>query len=421
MINKLKSKSEFSHNVLTLMTGTTIAQAIPIAISPILTRIYTAEDFGVFALFLAITGVFSVVASGRYELALMLPRDDEDAINIFTLGMVIISLLTGFIFVVVLLFHSYLVDVLGNKEIGFWLYFVPISFFFIGVFNLLNYYNNRQKNYKDIANATIVKSIVLAMIQLGIGFLKTGASGLISGQIISSLFANLQLLKNIVKDKKLLSSVSKVKMISLAKHYKNFPKYQAPHAMLNTFSSYLPVYMFTPFFGLGVVGLYSLSTRIVLTPMMILAGASAKVYNQKVTQIYNDKGDAYGFTVRVLKSLLKKIILPFVIIIIFAPEIFSFVFGAEWREAGIYTQVLSLWLILNILVSTVSFIPSLIEKQKKAFIVSIIQVLLLISSISIGIYVQSIYVSLGLFSISNSIVLIYNLIWMLGGLKDNIK
>jgi len=50
MINKLKLKSEFAKNVLTLMTGTTIAQAIPIAISPILTRIYTPEDFGVFAL-----------------------------------------------------------------------------------------------------------------------------------------------------------------------------------------------------------------------------------------------------------------------------------------------------------------------------------------------------------------------------------
>ena len=116
MINKLKPKSEFSHNVLTLMTGTTIAQAIPIAISPILTRIYTPEDFGVFALFLAITGVFSVVASGRYELALMLPRKEEDAINIFALGMMIIVLLTGVLFLTVFLFHTYLVDILNNEE-----------------------------------------------------------------------------------------------------------------------------------------------------------------------------------------------------------------------------------------------------------------------------------------------------------------
>ncbi len=206
-------------------------------------------------------------------------------------------------------------------------------------------------------------------------------------------------------------------MIALAKRYKDFPKYQAPHAMLNTFSSYIPVYMFTPFFGLGVVGLYALSTRIVFAPMMILAGASAKVYNQKVTQLYHAKGDAYGFTVRLLKSLFKKIMIPFLIIVVFAPDIFAFIFGEEWREAGVYTQILSLWLLLNISVSTVSFIPSLIQQQKKAFIVSIIQVLLLITSITIGIFFDDVYIALGLFTISNSMVLIYNLNWMLNGLK----
>jgi len=77
MLNKLKPKSDFSKNVLVLMTGTTIAQAIPIAISPILTRLYSPEDFGVFALFVAITSVFGSVANGRYDLAIMLPKKDE--------------------------------------------------------------------------------------------------------------------------------------------------------------------------------------------------------------------------------------------------------------------------------------------------------------------------------------------------------
>jgi len=417
MMNKFKVKSEFSRNVLTLMTGTTIAQAIPIVISPILTRIYTPEDFGVFALFLAITGVFSVVASGRYELALMLPRKEEDAINIFSLGMIIILLLTSFLFLFIFLFHQYLLDILQNEEIGYWLYFIPIAFFLVGLFNLLSYYNNRQKNYKDIANATIVKSVVLAVVQLTVGFFKAGASGLISGQIISTLFANLKLFKNIVKDKELLSKVSKVKMIAWAKRYKDFPKYQVPHAMLNTFSSYLPVYMFTPFFGLGVVGLYALSTRIVLTPMMILAGASAKVYNQKVTQLYNEKGDAYGFTVRLLKSLLKKIVLPFLIIIIFAPDIFAFVFGSEWREAGVYTQILAPWLWMVFFTGTIAFIPSLLNMQKKALLIEVMYTVFRVFGIGIGVWYESVYVALIFYSVVGFLMLSYNIWWMLSSLK----
>ena len=416
-MNKFKVKSEFSRNVLTLMTGTTIAQAIPIAISPILTRMYTPEDFGVFTLFLAITGIFSVIASGRYELALMLPPKEEDAINIFSLGMIIILLLTIFLFLFIFLLHEYLLDILQNKEIGYWLYFIPIAFFLIGLFNLLSYYNNRQKNYKDIANATIVKSVVLAVVQLTVGFFKAGASGLISGQIISTLFANLKLFKNIVKDKELISKVSKVKMIAWARRYKDFPKYQAPHAMLNTFSSYLPAYMFTPFFGLGVVGLYALSTRVVLTPMMILAGASAKVYNQKVTQLYNEKGDTYGFTVRLLKSLLKKIILPFLIIIIFAPDIFAFVFGSEWREAGVYTQILAPWLWMVFFTGTIAFIPSLLDMQKKALLLEVIYTIFRVIGIGIGVWYESVYVALILYSVVGSLMLSYNVWWMLSSLK----
>jgi O-antigen/teichoic acid export membrane protein len=89
LLTKLKPKSEFAKNVLTLMTGTTIAQAIPIAISPILTRIYTPEDFGVFALYMSLASIISVVATGRYELAIMLPKKDDDAINIVALSTLI--------------------------------------------------------------------------------------------------------------------------------------------------------------------------------------------------------------------------------------------------------------------------------------------------------------------------------------------
>ena len=93
MLNKLKPKSEFSRNVVTLMTGTTIAQAIPIAISPILTRIYTPEDFGVFAVYLSILTIVAVVATGKYELAIMLPEEENDALNLVSLSILLVSFL----------------------------------------------------------------------------------------------------------------------------------------------------------------------------------------------------------------------------------------------------------------------------------------------------------------------------------------
>ena len=109
-----------------------------------------------------------------------------------------------------ILFNDYLTKLLGNEEISFWLYFVPLTVFFTGLWNLLNYYNNRKKNYKDIANAIVVKSIVLVIFQLIVGLLKHGVIGLIVGQIISQIIANFKLLKNIYTDKKLILSISKL-------------------------------------------------------------------------------------------------------------------------------------------------------------------------------------------------------------------
>ena len=215
MLKRFKPKSEFNRNILTLLTGTTIAQAIPIAISPILTRIYTPEDFGIFAIFLAITLIIGSIANGRYELAIMIPKKDEDAINIFALGFIITTSISFTLLILVLIFKTYFTYLLKNEEIGVWLYFVPISVFFFGIFNILNYFNNRKKNYKDISNANILKSIVAAIIQLSIGLIQQGATGLISGQIISQFFANTKLLKNIIKDKILISKITKKKNYSI--------------------------------------------------------------------------------------------------------------------------------------------------------------------------------------------------------------
>lgn len=98
MINKLRPRSDFAKNVITLMTGTTIAQAIPIAISPILTRIYAPEDFGVFALYMAIASIFAVIATGRYEMAIMLPHEEDDVKSIVKLIILILITITFFVF-----------------------------------------------------------------------------------------------------------------------------------------------------------------------------------------------------------------------------------------------------------------------------------------------------------------------------------
>jgi len=362
------------------MTGTTIAQAIPIAISPILTRIYTPEDFGVFALFIAITAVFGSIANGRYELAIMLPKKDEDAINIFALGFIITTFISLLLLILVLIFQDKIVDILKNEDIRVWLYFVPIAVFFAGFYNILNYFNNRKKQYKDLAKATILKSIVLAIVQLSIGFIKQGATGLISGTIISQFFANTKLLTNIIKDKVLISKISKVKIIALAKRYKDFPKFSMWAGLANTLLSSLTNILISFFYGIATLGFYSLVQRVLGMPSALIGGAIGQVFFQEATKEKQQTGRAIKSFNSTVKKLIIIGVLSFGILFFIVEDLFTFVFGEEWRIAGVYAQIILPLYLMRFISSTVSSINIIFEKQKIGLYINF---LLLFSTLAI--------------------------------------
>jgi len=352
------------------MTGTTIAQAIPIAISPILTRIYTPEDFGVFALFLAIVTIFGSIANGRYELAIMLPKKDEEAINIFALGFIITCFISLILLILVILFNDYFTNLLGNKEISLWLYFVPIAVFLTGLFNILNYFNNRKKQYKDLAKANIIKSIVLAIVQLSIGFLKTGASGLVTGQIFSQVFANTKLLTNIIKDKALISKISKVKVFALAKRYKDFPKYSMWAILANSLSQNFTNILISSFYSIATLGFYSLVQRVLGMPSSLIGSSIGQVFFQQATKEKQQTAKA----IKTFNSTVKKLIIiglpSFGILFFIIEDLFAFVFGEDWRIAGTYAEILIPLFFIRFISSTVSGILTIYEKQKNELLIN---------------------------------------------------
>ena len=373
MLNKLKPKSEFTKNVLTLMTGTTIAQAIPIAISPILTRLYTPEDFGVFALFTAIVSIFGSIANGRYELAIMLPKKDEDAINIFALGFIINVGLALFLLIIILFFHDYIVKLLNNKEISPWLYFVPFSVFLIGCFNLLNYFNNRLKQYKDLAKANVYKSIGMAIVQLSLGFLKTGALGLISGQIVSQIISNTKLFFNI-KKLNLFRYIRKAKIFILSKQYKKHPIYLLPTTLMDTFSLKIPLIGINYFLGIGIAGQYALVERLLSLPSGLIGGSVGQVFYREFSLLIqqNQYNEAKRLLVNTWKKLFKLGFIPFLLILLFSQHLFSLIFGNNWIYAGKIAQILVVMYFIMFISSPVSSAYNVLNMQKLNLIFGIV-------------------------------------------------
>jgi O-antigen/teichoic acid export membrane protein len=257
----------------------------------------------------------------------------------------------------------------------------------VGLYNVLNYYNNRLKNYKDLAQATIIKSIASTTIQLALGFMKAGVSGLISGQIISQFFANMKLLKNITKDKALISKVSKIKIIALARRYKDFPKFSMWAVLANSLSHNLTNILISTIFSIATLGYYSLVQRMLAMPSSLIGSSISQVYFRTA----KEEKEKYNKATDTFNSTLKKLIIisvSFIILYFIVEDLFAFIFGEEWRIAGNYAKILIPFYMINFISSPLAITMSLFEKQKEALVINLILIFTSIGTILFAKYLH---------------------------------
>ena len=406
LLHKAFPKGSIARDALTLMSGTTIAIIIPIAISPILTRLYTPEDFGVLALYISIATVLSVLVNGRYEMAIMLPEKDEDAINIVALAFIISIVVSVVIFIVMLLFGREIAYMFKNPKILFWLYFLPISSLIMGIYQGLNYWANRKNLYKKLAINKIVKSTGIAGSNLFIGALIKGSTGLVGGQIIGESISTIAL-ANLVshEDKNIVKLIKYERIKEQAFRYINFPKYLIFSHSLNVISGYLPVFLITPLFGIETVGQFSLTQKALSIPMLVIARALGDVFRQRASADYVKNGNCKSIYLKTLKYLFFISVLPFFILFFIAPDLFTFIFGDTWREAGLYGRMITSMLFLQFVTSPLSFMFMIAEKQKLDIIWQTITLLLSYTAIISGYYIfKSPAYSIGLYSVAYTIM-----------------
>jgi lipopolysaccharide exporter len=411
---KKTTKSEFVKNSFMLTFGTTLAQLIPILISPVLTRLFTPEDYGILALFTTCASLIGVVATARYEMAIVLPEKESDAINIVFLSGIITLFVTIVSIFIVTFGNHVLTFFLKNSDISPWLYLVPVSVFLIGFYQIFNYWTVRTKQFRHLTFSKISQTVTGSGTNLALGFAKFGTFGLviggIAGQLASTFILFLQSLKSLKQN---LGFVSKEKIIEQAKIYSDFPKINSLHAFLDIFRDSLIIFLLSSLFNNQVLGFYSFTLRILKSPASLVGSSVAQVFFQKASELKNTGGNLQPLVKKMILKLSIVSAVPFLILMIFSPVIFSFVFGAKWHEAGIYASILSPWLFLVFISSPISQIPIIVGRQKTSFILSLIGGCLLICSILIGALVfKSIIVGLIILSLSESFFLLYIIVWI---------
>jgi O-antigen/teichoic acid export membrane protein len=370
MLNSVRVffQGEFNRNVVTLMTGTGLAQLIPLAATPILSRLYPPEQFGVLALFVSVVSSLSVLATGRYEFAITLPRKDVDATNIAALSITINFIVSVALFAFACILGKPISKALGNESMAIWLYLVPVAVFLNGIYSNLKYWSNRHKLYFLMAHRQVLQSGGTSAVQFGLGLLRAGAGGLVIGSVAGQALATGMMASMVRRHcPQFWRGIDRRKMLALAKRYRSCPQYLVPAHTLGAVSVQLPTIFINAAFGLAASGFFMLAERVIGMPLALVSGSIGDVFRQEINEAFLAGKRCRKIFISTFKKLVAVATPPFLVLLFFAPSLFSLVFGTKWRVAGEYAQLMCPMFYLRFISNPLSLVAIIAQKNRFEF------------------------------------------------------
>lgn len=312
--------------------------------SPLLSRLYSPESFGVFGTFVSLASIFTAGVTLQYSQSIILPKENQSAFELLLTSIIAVFFISISCF--------FLLFIIPNKYIPFifqrdFLFFCIMMFLFVCITGLNLSFQSwciRKKKFKVTSSSNVVRSITAIIFQLGLGFVDCSVWGLIVGSLIGLSLGSVNLFKIFLQDIIFLEPTSVQRLKTVAREYIDFPLYSAPQSILNAISQGIPVLLLSNFYDLSVVGFYAFGVKILQVPMAVVRNALRQVLFQKVSEVYNSKKKIMPLYLKSTLALFLCGLLPTLGLFFFAEDIYSFLFGERWREAGLYSSWIVLWM-----------------------------------------------------------------------------
>lgn len=388
ILNKLPIKSEFAKNAFTLTLGTSIAQIFPMLFYPILGRIFTPAEFGLFATIASITAIISVLATGKYESCILITENKQDAANI--VGLVL--LLSFFILLIsflILQLYSYEISIwFKDPSLRRWLFVPPLSAYVIIIYSCYNEWCVRNKYFASLSWNKIINAGSTTFGKLFFGIVKVSNNGLIIGDLIGRTISAIGcIFRGLRKDKEVFFQISLKKMKILSKRYIEFPKYSLPGQLLNTIGGQLPVILIGIFFNSNEVGFYAMTSNVLSIPSSVISAAIRDTFRQRANEDYKRIGSCRSIYTKTLIIISIVAIIGLALLFFILPELFSVVLGEQWRKSGEYSQILIPMIALSFISNSLSGVLIIAEKMKVGLLFQIYYLSITFMTLSIGFWV----------------------------------
>ncbi|MFK3676451.1 oligosaccharide flippase family protein [Microbacterium sp. NPDC090218] len=343
-----QTRSGTVRSIGTLLTGSVVAQLIGLATMPVISRVFTPEAFGVLALFLSVSSLVGLIVALRYEFAIVLPEDDDDAVHLKRASTRIAIALSALTFVVTVVVA---VILLRSGDTPWWILLLGGSVFLAGESAILYFWFTRTRRYRVQSVSRVVQAAVAAGVQIALGLtVLPGAEGLIVGFLCGQL-AGVAILLAFDDSRRRGVPADRARTVSLLRRYRKMPLLNAPNALIDA----VRLNGINLIIGAGSVsalGQFSMAWKLAQSPMALIAGAVSQVYYQRMASAR--PGELRRVVVSVTRNALLVGVIPFAALALLAPAIVPWFLGAQWQEAGAIVQALTPWLYLNVATAPLS-------------------------------------------------------------------
>jgi O-antigen/teichoic acid export membrane protein len=403
-------RRSFRH-VSVLVGGTVSAQAVTIIAAPLLTRLYSPHAFGLLGIFIALLMLLTVVMSLRYEQAIPLPEDDREAGALLLLSTGIAIVMAALISAPLIWFGDEFARLLNAPDLAAFFYLVPLGGLLAGGYNILQSWAVCTREFGALAATRLSQSLTCTAIQAGASMLGPGA--LLIGQAAGGGMGLGSLGWRTVRPRLgLLASIRWPDIAAAARRYRRFPLWSSWAALFNTIGSQLPPLLFAALFDPVVAGMYSLANRVLSMPMLVLGKSVANVFLSGAAQAWRE--GRFGMRVAEVHGRLAQIGMPPALTLALAgPQLFAWVFGAEWRDAGVIAQWLSPWLYLVFVTSPLSAAFDVLGRQAAGLSFQLLLLGVRASAIAFGAWRGDATLAIVLFAMGSGVCWSVQLLWIL--------
>ena len=356
--------SELIRNTSILISGTALAQLIPILLQPVLRRFFSPEVFGAYSVYLSLVGILLVISSFRYELAIILPKKDKEAAALFFLTLLLNLAFNIILLIVIIIWKWKIIKWLNLPEAySDYLYFVPLGTFLYSAYQSINYWLVRKKRFFPISLNKFIRrgfeggaQIFFKLVKVYHGLIYGDLTGHIAN-IISGIYQGSRSGLSLR-----LFSLNKIKYVMTK--YSEYPKFNIVPGFMSACSYLLPAIMINKFYSAENTGYFDLSKLLLSIPLALIASSISNVLLQRVSEKSKSKLSIRKDLISILFFVMIAVVFEIAIIWFWAEDIFRIFFGSKWVISGTISKILVWAFAFNFVVASFSSVFISLKKIK---------------------------------------------------------